>query len=136
LSSLDFCHNHVRNFSRKNLAHRCNKKQGIVRSYSLKRSSFLRERVSVSKVENILKNDVAYIVFLKIGKKPNCYRFVTVFCYKSTLKPAVSHLARTSFNDISRANLNPAADDRNSLCTTQHAFGGNIVINCENRADN
>jgi hypothetical protein len=55
LSRLDFCHNHARNFPRKNLAHRCNKRQGIIHELSLKRSSFLREPLSVSTLENILK---------------------------------------------------------------------------------
>jgi hypothetical protein len=75
---------------------------GINHALSLKRSLFLEELVSVSKLEKRLKKYVECIVFLKIGKKLDCYRFVTVFCYKNTLKTVVSHLARTNSSNSLR----------------------------------
>jgi len=52
----------------------------------LERSPFLREQVSVTRFEKKLKNDVAFIVFLKILEKPELLPIVTAKLLQKTIK--------------------------------------------------
>jgi hypothetical protein len=54
----------------------------------------LRELVTVTKSKKSLKNDVAFIVFLKKEKNPTCDGLLHLFCYVFPSKTAVSYLAR------------------------------------------
>ena len=69
-----------------------------------KRTSILREQVTITKVKKQPKKTIVYIVFLKKQEKTDCNTIVTAFCNKTPSFHVVSTIAR------------------NSICNTQHSF--------------